>query len=103
MLSCGDQEGIFVALTVSAQFLVAGTDCGFVKIWDLSRRYIHEHVHSTLYMYVNTACNAHIDVFSLSLYLCEEKQGFMTDGACLKKGRMVYKSCLYRSTVQAVM
>lgn len=66
MLSCGDQEGIFVALTVSAQFLVAGTDCGFVKIWDLSRRYMYI---LCMYMYVNTACNAHFDVFSLSLYI----------------------------------
>ena len=40
VLSCGDGEGSFVALNVSGQFLAAGTDRGFVKIWDLSRRWV---------------------------------------------------------------
>ena len=39
VLSCGDHEGRFVALTVSSQFLAAGTDHGLIRIWDLSRRY----------------------------------------------------------------
>lgn len=61
MLSCGDQEGTFVALSVSGHFLVAGTDCGFVKMWDLSRRYMYMYIlYVHVYMYVNTACNAHI-------------------------------------------
>ena len=38
VLSCGEHEGHFVALTVSGQLLAAATDLGFVKIWDLSRR-----------------------------------------------------------------
>ena len=40
LLPCGEQEGSPVVLSVSRHFLVAGTDTGHVKMWDLSRRYI---------------------------------------------------------------
>jgi intraflagellar transport protein 140 len=38
VLSCGEHEGRFIALTVSGHFLAAGTDRGLVRMWDLSRR-----------------------------------------------------------------
>lgn len=55
VLSCGDHEGSIIALTVSCQFLAAGTECGFVKMWDLSRRY---NIHCTL-----DIVQSHINVF----------------------------------------
>ena len=39
-LPCGEQEGRPTTLTISGLFLAAGTDHGFVKLWDLSRRYV---------------------------------------------------------------
>ncbi len=38
LLACGDHEGSPTVLAISGPFLVAGTDAGWVKVWDLSRR-----------------------------------------------------------------
>ena len=38
LLPCSEPEGCPIALGVSGHFLVAGTDTGHVKMWDIGRR-----------------------------------------------------------------
>ena len=38
LLACSEPEGRPIALGVSGHFLVAGTDTGHVKMWDIGRR-----------------------------------------------------------------
>ena len=46
LLSFTDQEGTPVTLSVGGHFLVAGTDTGYIKMWDLTRRYMYTTVKS---------------------------------------------------------
>lgn len=39
ILQCPEAEGDPILLDVCGNFLVAGTSLGYVKVWDLSRRY----------------------------------------------------------------
>ena len=40
VLSFGELEGVPVSLAVGGHYLVAGTDTGCLKAWDISRRYV---------------------------------------------------------------
>ena len=79
VLSCGEHEGRFIALTVSGHFLAAGTDRGLVKIWDLSRRYLHAYNHTPGIGY-------HIIIFATA-----GKRGFTKDETYSKMGPKTWK------------
>ena len=38
LLACSEPEGCPIALGVSGHFLVAGTNTGHIKMWDIGRR-----------------------------------------------------------------
>ena len=40
ILSFSEEEGDPVVLNVVGHFLVAGSESGYIKLWDLTRRYI---------------------------------------------------------------
>lgn len=96
VLSCGDHEGHFTALNVSGHFLVAGTDRGLVKIWDLSRRYIQWNLLIKDILEPCMRC-------SLISYLLAGRQGFTKDEICLTMDLRTWRLCHWMSTVLVAM
>ena len=91
VLSCGNHEGNVTVLTISGQFLAAGTDLGHIKMWDLSRRYVHT-------AYCMTQHTWHTQINYGPLCVCTGRLDFMREEICLEITLIIMRLCPCKST-----